>query len=343
MNPLCNRNSNAARCAAFVLAMVLSLAASTSHSAEPAEKDANENKNSSPTAEQISNWIVQLDDDRYLVRESATQQLIEAGVAALDPLLAAANSKKPEPADRSVWIMGRLARSRDNDQAIAALERLVQLENRPTIVEKAETELDERNIALCQAKLSPLGADLSAETTPFDNFNVVPVLRVRLTEKWRGNSDDLKCIAELRRHEYFRFEGKPVNDDVASFFESKERLAFLQFLDTEVTPAAVDKLKLKHPDAIIYVRGQALLGVQAENHPGGVLVSRVEPGTAAANAGIMAGDIIVSLDGKKLPDFDRLTARIAQHQPGETVEIELLRGTAQKKLPVTFGSWTRQE
>jgi S1-C subfamily serine protease len=85
------------------------------------------------------------------------------------------------------------------------------------------------------------------------------------------------------------------------------------------------------------------LGVQAENHPAGALVSGVKPGTAAANAGIVEGDVIASLGGHTVPDFDRLTARIAQHQPGETVEVEVIRGNERKKIPVTLGSWAGQQ
>jgi hypothetical protein len=261
----------------------------------------------------------------------------------LDPLLAVANGERPEPADRAVWILRRLGRSRDNDQAIAALERLIQLKGRPVLVAKAEEELEERSIAACQAKLAPLGADIIMESGQIDGFNIVPLLRVQVGEKWRGTPEDLKCVAQLRRQFYFRLEGKAVDDSVAKLFEEKEKLAFIQFLDTKVTPAAVDSLKARHVDAIIYVRGQALLGVQAENHQSGVLVTRVEPGTAAAAAGIVAGDVITSMDGHTLPDFDRLTARIAQHQPGTTVPLEIIRSGERKKLAVTLGSWAQQE
>jgi len=269
--------------------------------------------------------------------------LIEAGGAALDSLLAAANGERPEPADRAVWIMRRVARSRDNDQAIAALERMVQLRNRPILVEKAETDLDQRSIAACQARLTPLGAEITIEPAQFDGISVVPLLHIRLGEKWRGTIDDLRCIAQLRQQQHFRLQGKPIDNEVAKLFEGKEKLAFVQFLDTKVTPAAVDGIKAHHRDAIVYVRGQALLGVQAENHPGGVKVSRVEPGTAAAAAGIVAGDVIASMDGHTLPDFDRLTARIAQHEPGEAVEVEIVRDDERKKLSVTLGSWAGKE
>jgi S1-C subfamily serine protease len=110
-----------------------------------------------------------------------------------------------------------------------------------------------------------------------------------------------------------------------------------------VTPAAVDSLKERHPRAIVYVRGEALLGVEAQNHTAGVLVTNVEAGTAAATAGIIKGDVIASIDGHTLPDFDRLTARIAQHRAGETTEIEIIRGEERKKLNVTFGSWAGRQ
>jgi membrane-associated protease RseP (regulator of RpoE activity) len=236
-----------------------------------------------------------------------------------------------------------MSQSRDTEQSIAALERIVKLHNRPLLVEKAEADLDTRSIAALQARLAPLGAELIVEAAPFDNMMVVPVLYVKLGDKWRGTPDDLRGLAQLRRQLYFKLEGKAVDDNVARLFESKERLAFVQFLHSRVTTKAVDDLKAKHRDAIVYVFGQALLGVNAGNHPSGALVIRVEPGTAAAGAGILAGDVITSMDGHALPDFDRLTARIAEHEPGDSVEVEVLRGTERTKLSVTLGSRPSEE
>jgi hypothetical protein len=290
-----------------------------------------------PSADDISSWISQLDDNRYLVRERATQQLVEAGDAALDPLLAVANGERPEPADRAVWIMRRMARSRDTDQAIAALERMVQIRSRPVLVERAEAELDKRNVAAIQAKLTPLGAEIMMEPAQFDGISVVPLLHIRLGEKWRGTLDDLRPIAQLRRQVHYRLEGKAIDDAVVKFFEEKEKLRLLYLWNVSVSAKAVDALKARHPDAVVYVRGNALMGVQAENHAGGVLVIRVEPTSGAAAAGVSIGDIIATMDGKPVPDFDRLTARIAEHQPGETVELGIIRNNERRKLSVTLG------
>jgi S1-C subfamily serine protease len=85
-----------------------------------------------------------------------------------------------------------------------------------------------------------------------------------------------------------------------------------------------------------------MLGVGGQTHKSGVLVTMVQPGSGAAVAGIVAGDVIATIDGKPLPDFDRLTVRVAQHQPGDKVGIEIIRGEQKTKITVTLGSWSGQ-
>jgi len=291
------------------------------------------------SADEISAWIAELDDSRYLIRERATQNLLESGDAALDALLAAANADRPEPADRAVWILRRLGRSPDTELAIAALEQLIQLRGRPRLVEKAEWELAERSVIACEERLAPLGAELSVQIEPIEVANMVPILQLRLGPQWQGTTDDLRPVAQLRHQLHFRLEGAAIDDAAVKLFEEKEKLAHLQLRYTKVTPAAVDALKQRHPEAVVYVRNAALLGVSAENHANGVLVQHVEQGTAAAAAGIVPGDVITSLDGKPLPDFDRLTVRIAQHRPGEKIDVEILRAGERQKLTATLGNW----
>jgi hypothetical protein len=292
----------------------------------------------SPAAKQIAAWIKDLDDPLYQVREEASQHLAGAEMAALDPLLSVANGDRPEPADRAVWIMRRFSHSKDETLSRAALEHLADLENRPSLVAKALTELAQRDIIACQERLGPLGADLMMQIEPIDPPNVAAVLTLRLGTRWHGTTDDLLQVAQLKQQRYFRLEGAPINDDVAKMFSEKEKLSVLQLIDTKVTPTAVDAIKEKHPDATVYVRNQALLGVQAENHAAGVRVIFVQPGSAADKAGIKPGDVISTIDGHKLADFDRLTARIAQHQPGDKIDLEILRSEKPTTLQVVLGS-----
>jgi S1-C subfamily serine protease len=72
----------------------------------------------------------------------------------------------------------------------------------------------------------------------------------------------------------------------------------------------------------------------------GALVQKVEPGTAAAKAGIrggsisttteegpvaVGGDIIVGIDGKKVTTSEALANDIEEKQPGDTVSVEIER------------------
>lgn len=57
----------------------------------------------------------------------------------------------------------------------------------------------------------------------------------------------------------------------------------------------------------------------------GAFVSEVLPQSAAAKAGIKAGDVLTSLDGKPINSFAELRAKIGTTAPGKTVKVGLLR------------------
>jgi serine protease Do len=68
----------------------------------------------------------------------------------------------------------------------------------------------------------------------------------------------------------------------------------------------------------------------------GVLVANVVPGGAAANAGVEAGDVIVSVDGRGVKNPDDLKALVAGALPGSKVTLKLLRDGKQRDIAVTL-------
>jgi putative serine protease PepD len=84
----------------------------------------------------------------------------------------------------------------------------------------------------------------------------------------------------------------------------------------------------------------------------GLLVDTVEPGTAAANAGVrpgrrvvivegeswrLGGDIIVRAGGRPVATFEALRAQVARKRPGQRLELELWRGEERVRLNVKLG------
>jgi len=69
----------------------------------------------------------------------------------------------------------------------------------------------------------------------------------------------------------------------------------------------------------------------------GVLVQEITPGGPAEKAGLKAGDIISTIDGRPIKDGDDLVNEIASRRPGSSVRLGYLREGKQADATVTIG------
>ena len=93
-------------------------------------------------------------------------------------------------------------------------------------------------------------------------------------------------------------------------------------------------------DAPKAAAGQAWLGLGLEEGKGedeGVRVAQVFRGSPAQEAGLRAGDRILSINGKEVTDVASLTGEVRSHRPGEEVTIEVLRNGEQKSFQAVLG------
>jgi len=90
----------------------------------------------------------------------------------------------------------------------------------------------------------------------------------------------------------------------------------------------------------------------------GVLVETVGEGTAAAKAGLKAGtdttvvagesytlggDLIVAVGGKRVASLEQLRDVLADHKPGETVKLQVYRGSKSMTVDVKLGRQPTQQ
>jgi putative serine protease PepD len=85
---------------------------------------------------------------------------------------------------------------------------------------------------------------------------------------------------------------------------------------------------------------RTVMGVQVDaayqNPSGGARLAAVEAGGPAEAGGLKAGDVVMAVNGKPIEESWDLTALVRKYAPGDTVEIQYLRGTARAKASVTL-------
>ncbi len=70
----------------------------------------------------------------------------------------------------------------------------------------------------------------------------------------------------------------------------------------------------------------------------GAEIDSVEPGSAAAEAGIQPGDVITAVGDRSVTTSTELTAAVRSQAPGETVSLTVRRGDQTRTADVTLGS-----
>ncbi|MCD2197365.1 trypsin-like peptidase domain-containing protein [Actinomycetospora endophytica] len=85
---------------------------------------------------------------------------------------------------------------------------------------------------------------------------------------------------------------------------------------------------------------QAIIGVQLANGgPRGATVAVVTPGSPAAAAGIVPGDLVTKVDNRVIEDANALVAAIQSSAPNQVVTLTVAsQGAAPRQVPVTLGS-----
>lgn len=352
-------------------------------------------KESAATAEQIQQWIRDLDSERYQAREDATAALLNGGHEVVAPVAKAATERGLEVAIRAVYVLREAALSEDSNTAEAAELALKRLAETPGVAAPRATrtlfalgELRRRRIL---AYLAERGVKFQS-TQAFGNGTPYPDPNALWFDKdWKGTEEDLSKIKFLTHITTVTLEGAHTTDawlekvsqmpsvTALSIKRAKitdaglnaiKKMPSLQELSVYYSPigdGAVDVLsdmrgltKLKLYGGMLTQEGKtqlenafaqaamdldirrgAFLGVSCgQGQIGfGCVITYVREGSAAAKAGLYAGDIILSYDGKKVSDFETLTAHIAQHAPGDTADMEIQRGPTTVTKKITLGEW----
>jgi hypothetical protein len=291
--------------------------------------------------EEIAAWITDLDDNRYLVRETATRRLLETGVSSLDPLLAVANGRRPEPADRAVWILRRFGAGKDQQLRRQALERLTLVQSRPQVAAAARNALIELRHKDAVEAIQQLGGryDDSGEYTMAIGRHFLP--RVVIDRQWRGRDEGMSHLRDLVAARTVVIIGADISAAGLAHLQHVNQLNDVVLYGTKLEPEDAEKLQKDLPGVEFDYRRGGLLGVAAvpAEETGPAAVGTVQRGSAAEAAGIKVGDIIQKFEDQPVPSFRALTDMIGDHRGGDEVTLEVMRGGQPIKFKVKLGEW----
>lgn len=135
---------------------------------------------------------------------------------------------------------------------------------------------------------------------------------------WQGGDTGLKYLVRIPRLELiYHVKGAPV------------------------TPRALAELQGAIPGLQIQERGSAYLGVTSNQGETPLRLSIVKVGSPAAKAGLKEDDLVLRFGGKEAGTFDNLVRLIGERNPGDAVEVDILRDGKRQTLVVELGEWSK--
>lgn len=297
----------------------------------PAAHAAPQENEASLPPERVAKLISDLESPDFATRQQASRELARAGAAAIEPLAQAALQGDLEVTSRALEALNSIYNRGDDatlDAVEDALERLAEsgkaaTASRARTVLELNSDIRERRAI---AEIERLGGRISygdAHFDPTDPDGIRPTIEhILLGRSWKGGDEGLKYIQRL-----------------------PNLLALYVVRSPKISPIseqAQQELAAAMPQLRIETRGAACLGVKGPhggNNLGGVQILSVEPGSAADRGGLHEWDIITSFGGKPAASFKQLVDLIAEHEPGEQVKVEVVRGSRTLTLDVVMGDW----
>ena len=287
--------------------------------------------------------VSRLGDAKFDVREDATRQLGHAGMAAIDPLLAAAEGENLEVTWRAVKALGRILDTDDAAQfeaAEGALERLEASTNSSAArraaaaLETQPTRRWKRGLARFEAAggwtIVRRGDDPGGPAAMQNTEVPLPTYLV-IGPGWKAGAAGLVNVKRM--------------DSFLQARNSDRRIGVYVVDGSDVAPQAIEEMQHSLRQMEFASRGRARLAVSFSfDLRGRAEVSGVEPDAAdLTKSNLKKGDVIVKYDGEALIDFDHLTRITRRHEVGDKLPVEVRRNGEPAEFEIELTGWKKPE
>ncbi|MEY4176953.1 MAG: hypothetical protein RLY70_527 [Planctomycetota bacterium] len=158
-----------------------------------------------------------------------------------------------------------------------------------------------------------------------ETVSVMPHITSLQLKKTNVTAEGLKVLTGLERLQAISLMYVALDDAVVPKLAARGSLATVKLYGTKISREGEAELKTRLPAAKIDYRQGGFLGVNCQPHTIGCEVSLVQSKSAAEQAELSAGDVIVKYGEHRVESFDSLTVFISENRPGDKVDLLVCR------------------
>jgi len=158
------------------------------------------------------------------------------------------------------------------------------------------------------------------------NVSEIPGLKSLAIVDAKVDDATLEPLKTMGRIHSLEFRYVPLSDDQGDLIASMPIRVSLNLMGTGISTQKVDSLRSALPGLQIDHRQGGFLGVTCMDSFDVCEINGVLPDSAAEEAGLIKGDVIVGIGDAEVGRFKDLQNAINQHTPGDEVEVKFRRG-----------------
>jgi len=204
--------------------------------------------------------------------------------------------------------------------------------------------------AISKSKWSPSLKDLEFSeqkltTELIKSFATIKSLQMLTFQKCDVSKAEFSSLNQLPGVRGIQVKDSDLTKDLFEALSDLDQLTYVNLSACKFKTNDYKSLKRKRPNLQITFTAQAFLGVRGPidlipgTHPDasdGCVISEVITGSGADKAGMEVDDVILKVNGEPCVTFDDLRLHIAQHRPGESLDVIVRRNKKQVKLKITL-------
>jgi hypothetical protein len=151
--------------------------------------------------------------------------------------------------------------------------------------------------------------------------------------------EGIKHLRGMKRLKTLALWYLPVTDESVQTLKELQGFEAMKIYGCQMTPTGANKLRLALTSTDVDYRQGGFLGAWFRSDHQRCVVHRVNSNSAAQKAGLIADDVIYEYEGKRVSDYESLTAQIAKNRPGDKVTLKIIRNDQKLTKELTLGEW----